>query len=198
MDDSAGEAICFFVPCLVGVGLYLLFDTIRSHNRRRLATLEDPDAPTPEATATGVYQLNYRSPRRKIPPSFPRPSGKAVVRAIAILAACAGLVASMEFYQFHMRHTVLTFVDAATGKPVPVVVSYETFYDAQTGDYAHARYGATPVTANVVEYEWNCPVSLTVTQAGYQLKEITLVWDQTPQVIRLEPNGTPAATQAVR
>jgi hypothetical protein len=45
------------------------------------------------------------------------------------------MVSALLLYQFQTRHIVLTFVDASTGAPVRMKLTYEEFYEAQEGGW---------------------------------------------------------------
>ena len=197
MDDSFITAMCAFVPCVIGIGIYLLVDTVRNHHRRRLAAMKTPSVGQSPSVVGGIFQLDYRSTSRRKLPDVPRPSTRAVVRGLCILLVWSGVIWCIEYYEYRPRHIVLTFVDAVTGAPVAMQATYDVFNYAQTADYAHYQFQAQSLAPNVVRCDFNCATALSVNEPGYKAISVDLDQDQSPRVIELQPELAVAAPATV-
>ena len=191
MDDSDIIAGCAFVPFLIAMGIYLLIDTVNNYRKLRVEAMAELAEDPPAVAFEPIHRLNYRSPPRRTPPVFPRPSAKAVSRCLLIAFVYGGLsvlfVAVYRHFEYRERREVLTFVDAITGAPVAIDMGYEPFYYAQMGDSPNWQFDATPLAPNVVECHWNYPTALTLSQAGYSPLYVELRDDLSPKLIKLQP-----------
>ncbi|HTW95517.1 MAG TPA: hypothetical protein VMD30_12020 [Tepidisphaeraceae bacterium] len=163
MDDAVLLAIVGLIPFLFGIFIYLTVDAVFLSAKLRWHV-------------------------------FPRPSPRAVsicaIIALFYFIAAVIFIELYEHYEYRERQTVLTFVNAVTGAPVQLDLSYAPFYYAQTGDAPGWKFNVVSLTTNSVRCEWNCATEIDVDQKGFDTLTIILNDDQKPTLIRLWPTGS--------